>query len=199
MKQAILLAAAAAALVGAAPAVRPLTCASPVLKTDSAASLKKRFGANARVMKIHVAEGEMERGLALWPDDPRRRIDVFFDDPAMRKIGTIRIIGVGSVWRIGQLGIGSRLGQVVAANGRAVSVSGFGWDYGGGVNAEGGRLARWPGGCRIGLTMDIGPDVSEPSNSVMGDGIMLRSTDPQLKAVRPRVTKIFIDWLDPRK
>ena len=69
-----------AAAPARAPAIRPMTCAVPVKKGDTAASLKQRYGAQARLMKIHAAEGEMVDGMALWPNDPARRIDVFFAD-----------------------------------------------------------------------------------------------------------------------
>lgn len=191
-----LLVALAAPLLGASGPTRTLTCASPVLKSDSAASLKKRYGGQARVMKIHAAEGEMVDGLALWPNDPKRRIDLFFDDGAMKRIATMRITGAGSVWRIGGLGIGSNLRQVVAANGRGVTVGGFGWDYGGGVDPHGGRLARWPGGCRIGLTMDVGPNVANPPEGISGEGVLLKSSDPRLIAARPQVVQIYVNWRD---
>ncbi len=140
MNRVLLLPLLALPLIAAAPPAQELTCASPVRKGDSAASLKARYGKQARVMKIHAAEGEYVTGLALWPRDPARRIDVFFADRPMRKVSSIRITGRRSVWRIGGLGIGSTLPQVVAANGRSVTVGGFGWDYGGGVAARGGKL-----------------------------------------------------------
>ncbi len=196
--RAILLALVTVPLVAAAqakgPATRPLTCAAPVQKGDTAASLKKRYGTQARAMKIHAAEGEMVDGMALWPNDPARRIDVFFSENPGKLVETIRITGDKSRWRIGGLGIGSNLDAVLKANGRPVRVGGFGWDYGGGVDPRGGKLAKWPGGCRIGLVMDIGPDVANPPDNVMGDGVSMGSNSQALRAARPVVTKVFISW-----
>ncbi|MBN8485503.1 MAG: hypothetical protein J0L50_12090 [Sphingomonadales bacterium] len=196
--RAILLALLTVPLVAAAPAkgpaTRPLTCAVPVQKGDTAASLKKRYGTQARAMKIHAAEGEMVDGMALWPNDPARRIDVFFSENPGKRVETIRITGDKSRWRIGGLGIGSNLDAVLKANGRPVRVGGFGWDYGGGVDPRGGKLAKWPGGCRIGLVMDVGPDVANPPDNVMGDGVSMGSSSQALRAARPVVTKVFISW-----
>lgn len=189
-----LLALIALPLLGAAPPVRTMTCAVPVKKGDTAASLKARYGAQAKLMKIHAAEGEMVNGMALWPNDPARRIDVFFAEVPGRKVETIRLTGTRSAWRIGGLGIGSRLDAVVKANGRPVRVGGFGWDYGGGVDPRGGKLANWPGGCRLGLVMDIGPEVTNPPDNVMGDGLEMGSNSQALQAARPVVTKIFVSW-----
>lgn len=198
MIRAILLAALALPFAATASAKgapdRPLTCAVPVKKGDTAASLKQRYGSQARPMKIHAAEGEMVDGMALWPNDPRRRIDVFFSEDPGRRVETIRISGERSAWRIGGLGIGSNLDAVLKANGRPVRVGGFGWDYGGGVDPRGGKLAKWPGGCRIGLVMDVGPDVSDPPDNVFGDGVTMGSNSQALRAARPVVTRVFISW-----
>ena len=83
---------------------------------------------------------------------------------------------------------------MVKANGRPVRVGGFGWDYGGGVDARGGKLERWPGGCRIGLVMDVGPEVRDPPDNVFGDGVSMGSNSQALQAARPRVVKIFVSW-----
>jgi hypothetical protein len=194
----LLLSAAALPLLAASPAtapgIRPLTCAVPVKKGDTAASLKQRYGAQARLMKIDGAEGEMLSGMALWPNDPARRIDVFFEDTPRKRVETIRLTDPRSRWRIGGLGVGSRLDAVLRANGRPVQIGGFGWDYGGGVDPRGGKLAKWPGGCRIGLVMDVGRNVADVPDGISGDGLVLRHDDQRLKAARPEVTKIFISW-----
>lgn len=194
----LLLCAAALPLLAASPAsapgIRPLTCAVPVKKGDTAASLKHRYGAQARLMTIDGAEGEMLSGMALWPNDPARRIDVFFEDSPRKRVETIRLTDPRSRWRIAGLGVGSRLDAVLRANGRPVQIGGFGWDYGGGVDPRGGKLAKWPGGCRIGLVMDVGRDVVDVPDGISGDGLVLRHDDPRLKAARPEVTKIFISW-----
>lgn len=178
-------------LIGAAAPARVMTCATPVRQGDTYASLKARYGAQARLTKIHAAEGEMVNGMALWPSDPRRRIDVFFADGPVRKVDMIRINQEKSVWKLGGIGIGSPLASVVAVNGRAVSVSGFGWDYGGAVDPKGGKLERMPGGCRLGLTLDV--DENAPPG-VFGDGVNLGSGSALLKRARPRVVQMFISW-----
>jgi hypothetical protein len=194
----VLLFAAALPLLASAPAKAPttrqLTCALPVKKGDTAASLKQRYGAQARLMEIDAAEGDTVNGMALWPNDPARRIDVFFEERARKRVETIRLTGVKSVWRIGGLGVGSRLDAVVRANGRPVQIGGFGWDYGGGVDPRGGKLAKWPGGCQIGLVMDVGRNVTNPPDGIYGEGMTLRARDARLKAARPEVTKIFVSW-----
>lgn len=198
MIRSLLLGAAALSLLAAAPAkapiTRPLTCAIPVKKGDTAASLKQRFGKQAKLAKVHVGEGEMVDGMILWPNDPARQIDVFFAEGPGKRVDLIRIDEPRSAWRIGGLGVGSRLDAVVRANGRPVRVGGFGWDYGGGVDPRGGKLAKWAGGCRIGLVMDADPNLVEVPDQVLGEGVNMGSNDGPLKAARPIVTKLSISW-----
>jgi hypothetical protein len=188
-----------AVLIGApvlaAPAKPPvLTCSSPVRPTDTAASLRKRYGAQAVAMDVPGGEGQIVRALVLWPRDKARRLEVFFDDAAMRKLSSVLIRGRASRWRIAGLGVGSSLADVVRVNGRAVKVGGFGWDYGGGVDRRGGKLEHLPGGCAVGLTMDIGEDVIDAPPKLLGDGAQVDSTDPDLRAVHPRVTDLYVSW-----
>ena len=194
---ALIAAAAQGAPTKAAPQV--LTCASPVRQGESAASIKARFGKAARVMQVDGPEGMQFPALVVWPGDPARRIEVLFDDGdrAMRRATSVRIVSDGSKWRIAGLGVGARLADVVKANGREVTVGGFGWDYGGSVDARGGLLEHLPGGCAVGLIMDTGPDVAEPPQGVFGDGVILKSDDPLLKAASPRVVELTYYW--PRR
>jgi hypothetical protein len=179
----------------AAPAApQALTCSSPVKPTDTARTLRQRYGAQAVAMDVPGGEGQIVRALVLWPRDKARRLEVFFDDDAMRKLGSVLIRSRGSRWRIARLGVGSSLAEVVRANGRAVKVGGFGWDYGGGVDRLGGKLTRLPGGCAVGLTMDIGEGVTNPPDGIFGDGVQLPSGDPRLRAARPYVTDIYVSW-----
>ena len=56
------------AKVEPAPATE-LTCSSPVKSNDTVASLRERYGDQARVETLHGPEGIEFPGLVLWPDD----------------------------------------------------------------------------------------------------------------------------------
>jgi hypothetical protein len=199
VKRMILLALLLGAPALSAPAPRSakpqvLTCFAPVAKTDTGASLKRRYGAQAVAMDVPGGEGQMVRALVLWPRDKARRLEVFFDDGPMRQLSSVLIRSKGSRWRVAGLGVGATLAEVVRANGGPVTVGGFGWDYGGGVDRRGGKLARLPGGCAVGLTMDIGEGITNPPQGIFGDGVQLPSSDPRLRAARPYVTDIYVSW-----
>lgn len=108
--------------------------------------LRKRFGAsNVKVDELAGAEGETSHGIVLFADDPLRRAEIFpLDAETLRGIALIRVGGNKSRWHIDNgMHLGMTLTELVAANGKPVTFSGMGWDYGGHVLGwQGGRYER---------------------------------------------------------
>ena len=145
-------------------------------------SLRAAFGdANVHIGEVPGAEGETSRGVILFPDDSTRRAYVYFQDAEkLRGLAQVRILETQSQWRLDDgVAIGTTLAELVERNGKPISFSGFGWDYGGGVqDLHGGALAKPQEGAvrtgwRLGPREDAGED-SYPS----GDAIF-RSDDPR--------------------
>ena len=139
-----------AATTPAPPAANAVGCASPVGRNDSAAALMLRFRANARKETVPGAEGETAEAVVLYPRDPLRRLEVIYSDAAMLHPASVNLRAERSVWAVAGLHLGDGLEQVARRNGRAFTMSGFEWDYGGYVNdLKGGALSRLPGGCSV--------------------------------------------------
>ena len=111
---------------------------------ESLASLQARFGAdNVSVQEVPGAEGDVTRGIVLFPNDPMRRAMLYFaDEDNLKQITMVRIVDDESTWMIGDgLRMGTTLAELVAKNGAPIEFSGFGWDYGGAVASfRGGAL-----------------------------------------------------------
>jgi hypothetical protein len=172
-----------------------LSCSGPFAKESGAADLAAVFGAvNVREEEVGGAEGESVKATVLYPDDPKRRLEIaWWDEAARRRPSSVRAREEGSLWRVGGVGIGSDLDAAVAANAAPLTISGFGWDYGGMVTDwNAGRLPKTAGaGCVVQMgfsTEAAGPD------RIMGDGVVLRSDDRDIKAARPTVIDIGIGW-----
>jgi hypothetical protein len=193
-----LLAAGGGAARDASPNALILSCSGPFARDSDAARLAAVFGAaNLRDEEIAGAEGEVIKATVIYPDDPTRRIEIAWSDEANRRHpATIRVHEDGSQWRIGSVGMGSTLDEVAAANGAHILLSGFGWDYGGLVTEwNEGALPKLAGpACRI--EMDFAPQQDAP-DALMGDGVMLDSNDPAVRASRPVVTQLGLTWPDP--
>jgi len=149
---------------------------------ESLASLQARFGAaNVRVEDIPGAEGEMVRGVVLFPDDPSRRAYLHFADAEnLRGLALVRIVDPASTWTLGDdVHMGTTLAELVARNGAPIDFSGFGWDYGGAIGGfHGGKLeprnGSWP---RSSFRLSPRPGTEANAGLPMGDATF-SSDDP---------------------
>ncbi|NPU15610.1 hypothetical protein HL666_33100 [Bradyrhizobium sp. 83002] len=193
---AIALAVASPALALTAPPTEgPITCTLPVAATDTAKTLKQRYGSEAVIEDLPGAEGETYRGLVLFPRAMDRRIEVgFIEDKAATVSGlTLRDTAKTSRWSVAGISIGASLAAVQKANGKPFAVAGFGWDYGGWVtDFKNGALGRMlPGGCS--LTVRFGTDKDTP-RALSGDGVKVSSDNPALLKLAPVVTEIGVNF-----
>jgi len=182
--------------IAAAPPPQSLaaTCTSPVTRSDTAASILRRFGANARRETLPGAEGETFSGVVLYPRDPRRRVEIAFSDDARPHVSSIRIRGNSSAWSFGSMALGDGIPQITSSNGRAFTLSGFEWDYGGYVNdLKDGALSHLAGGCTLSIRFSLPANVTTTPEAVMGD-VQVPSTHPALRRLRPVVTELSLNW-----
>jgi len=170
-----------------------LTCSYPVTADDTPASLKQRFGDAARVETIYGPEGIELPGVALWPDDPERRVEVVFSEEGERLLSFAGISGEKSAWRLAGLALGDPLASAQRANGRPFELWGFSWDYGGyASDLRGGKLAALPGGCRAIVRFDL-PESSDPPSEVLGE-VRLASDDPLLAGAEARIVELALTF-----
>jgi hypothetical protein len=196
--------AAVAAAHAVAPAVQAaaegknvLQCEGAFAKDTSHARLVQAFGkSSVAFMDIEGAEGAKVKASVVYPDEPRRRVDVVWrDEKARSRPATIRV-GFKSQWRtVRGLHIGSDLAEVEKINGKPFKMFGFDWDYGGRVSDwQGGALATVPGGCDLRLAFEPWADAPDPErDKVSGDKEFL-STDPNMRASRPTASEIIISY-----
>lgn len=187
-----LMLASAARAEPAVPREGEATCASPVAAADTAASLKKRFGADARITHVPGAEGEKLKALVLFDKDPARRIEVIFSDDKLTKASGYRLPEEGGKWTVVGLAPGMDVAAVEAANGAPFEVSGFDWDYGGYIeDFHGGKLANLPGGCTLSIRFAVDGDLPE---GMSGDGVKIASTDKRLRGAGAKVSSIMVNF-----
>jgi len=191
-------AAPARAIESSPPQPPPAPSTSPAAPADEVASarfelpgafapdrdlawLRATFGtANVQVGEVPGAEGEMFRGVVLFPNDAERRAYLYFqDEKALRGLSLVRVLDAPSRWHLDS-GVrpGMPLAALIARNGAPIRFTGFDWDYGGAISDwHGGRLApRDDTPVRRGIRLGHGeaPDGSYP----MGDA-EFASDDPR--------------------
>lgn len=174
-----------------------ITCNWPVSQFDSARDVLRRFGRQARMADIGIGEGETERGVVLYPNDPRRRIEILFWGPARHAPSSVRFSGEGALWTVWGIRLGDRLESVRQRNGRAFTLQQFGADYGGTLQSlEGGSLE--PGqrlDCAPWMVFASAADAQYPE-SLTGDGT-ISSDHPDMGKARARVEILGLSFPPP--
>jgi hypothetical protein len=175
-----------------------ISCAGPFAPDSSFAKLQQSFGpANVTTEQIDGAEGDKVVVTVLFAKIKARRIEISWNDNKTRKRINMVTLGRSTRWAAGGVQIGSTLAEVEALNGKPFTLAGFDWDYAGTVTDwQEGKLETLPGGCRLGVRFDA--DRQSPAaarDKVMGDKDFA-STDPNIRASRPRVYEIFLSYPD---
>lgn len=130
----------------------------PVTASSARADLDRWFPKAAiKDDEIELDEGMLEPATLVYPGAPSETLAIAWKDGHPREIFICFGHRRGACKWETRSGIrmGTRLSELERMNGRAFTISGFGWNYGGNVISwEGGKLARLDCGARLVLTLD---------------------------------------------
>jgi hypothetical protein len=129
------------------------------------------------------------KATVLFPRDPKRRLEVLWDNDAARSGVQVISINGQSHWTAPKgLKLGLSIEALQRLNQRAFRLSGFGPDGNASVlDWQGGALAALPGGCKVGIRL-----AAERGN-IGGDRERL-SNDAALKSVKANVAEILVGY-----
>ena len=185
----------------AAVSAPALDCAAPFTREADEAEFAKAFGKpNVAPADIEGAEGAKERGTALFPNDPARRLEVLWHDTERSRRPAAVTVSGKSRWTLRTadrkvIAVGTPIELVEQANGGPFSVSGFGWDMGGYATGwRGGAFDSYPGGCTVSIRFDHDPKASAAALKKVSGDKTFASNDPAFKAVKARVSTISVGW-----
>src|SRR5690242_11639585 len=181
----------------------------PITPSSTESELRKLFGTSAVKADIEIGEGFTEPGLKIYKEDPTRALAVLWNDDSPPHPKTILIcqdvLDGRCRWRTAD-GIGKRtlLSDLERRNGRPFVLTGWGWDYGGGVLSwEGGKLQaalRRRGGLMLTLCPrtdkngEYVPAVTpDEVNAVSGDKEILWSS-PVMQKLDPYVCAMSLQF-----
>lgn len=160
------------------------------LEKSSREDVLAAYGDSARVEEIYLVEGTTGEGVVVFPDNPRNRMEVYWEaeiDP--KRPALIHISGVGTDWKTTQgITVGTPIADVEKANGKPFSLFGFGWDYGG-------RVTNWKEGK---LNNNLNIQFGYTSEGELPDGISgeveLSSDMPALPPLKVAVTSMELSF-----
>lgn len=184
--------------VARAPA-HVVACNGVFAKDSSHLKLAVKFDSRNVVFgQVDGPEGSKIPASILFPNDPKRRLEVVWNNEAARTDIQVISINSNSQWTAPKgLKLGLPITSVEKLNGRPFKLTGFGAD--GSVSVlgwEGGALSSLPGGCKIGMRLLANPKAPEAARSAVGGGDKkeLLSNDKTLHEVKPTVGEILIGY-----
>ncbi|NVO17268.1 MAG: hypothetical protein HXX10_24850, partial [Rhodoplanes sp.] len=191
--------AAAPAAGGAKPsaaAPRAIACSGVFAKSSNHLALAAAFNSkNITFTEVDGPEGSKLNASVLFPDDPKRRLEVLWQNEAARSDTSLIVITGQSTWTGPKgLKLGLGLAALEKLNGKPFKLSGFDQADGGAVmDWQGGALASVPGGCNVGVRLAADPKAADAAKA-QAAGKELVSTDAGIKGVKPTVVEILFGY-----
>jgi hypothetical protein len=181
-----------------AETARTVACSSGAFAKNSGhLRLAQSYGVhNVDFTEVAGDDGSTLMASVLFPNDPKRRLEVLWDDDAQRAGTRMIVIDGQSTWSAQK---GVHLGLPLAAleklNGKPFKLMGF-QQNGMAIVSDwnGGALGSLTDGCRVGVQLK--PDPKAPAGALdaaSGDK-EFASGDPAIKAARPTVGEIIVAY-----
>lgn len=183
----------------AAPALGSvIDCGKGVFSRDSShLRLAMTFpSSNLTFGDVTASDGSKVQVSILYPNDPKRRLEVWWSNPAERRDTYLIDIHGQSMWTApGGMKLGMTLVQLEKLNRKPFKLKGF--DKTGVASVsdwDGGALSTLPGGCDSGISLRADPKASADAVSAMTGDKDFSSSDPALRATKPTVSEILIGF-----
>jgi hypothetical protein len=132
----------------------------------------------------------------LFPKDPKRRLEVWWANPASRSDTYLIVINGKSDWSApGGLRLGLNLAQIEKLNHKAFKIKGFDKDGNATVSDwDGGALASLAGGCKSGVSLRADPKTPAEAITALDADKEYSSADAEMRAVKPAISEILIGY-----
>jgi hypothetical protein len=185
-----------AAAAAAAPALT-VACSGAFAKDSSHLKLAIKYDSrNLTFGEVDGPEGSKIPGTILFPNDPKRRLEVIWAKEGARSETSVIAINGKSQWSAPKgMKLGLPLAALEKANGRPFKLSGFDADGASGVAGwEGGALGSLPGGCKIGMRFAADPKVPKEARAAATGDKEILSSDASVRALKPTVVEILIGY-----
>jgi len=180
-----------------AAAANVITCSGVFAKDSTHLKLAMKYDSrNVVYGDVDGPDGSKIKASILFPNDPRRRLEVLWSNEASRSDTQVIAINGKSQWAAPK---GLKLGLGIAAleklNRKPFKLSGFGADNSASVLGwEGGALSSLPGGCKVGIRLMLDAKSPPDARSALAADKEFLSNDAGVRAVKPTVGEILIGY-----
>jgi len=176
---------------------RVVACSGAFAKNSGHLRLAQSYGVhNVELTEVSGDDGSTLMASVLFPTDPKRRLEVLWDDDGQRSGTRMIVIDGQSTWSA-QKGVhlGLPLAALEKANGKPFKLMGF-EKNGMAVVSDwnGGALGLLTDGCKVGVQFK--PDPKAPASALgaaSGDK-EFDSSDPAIRAAKPIIGEIIVAY-----
>jgi hypothetical protein len=174
-----------------------VACSGTFAKDSSHLKLAMFFDSkNITFTDVEAGEGTKVPASVLFPNNPKRRLEVWWSNITARKDIYLIIIGGQSTWTApGGLRLGQTLEQLEKLNHKPFKLKGFDQDrIATGSDWDGGALATVAGGCKPGVSLRADAKASTEQIGALTEDKEYSSSDPAIRAAKPTVNEILIGY-----
>jgi len=174
-----------------------IACSGVFAKDSTHMKLAIKYDSrNMTFGQVDGPEGTKIPGTILFPNDPRRRLEVLWANNVGRTDTSIIAINGKSQWIAPKgMKLGLPLAALEKANGRPFKLSSFGSDGTAGVAGwEGGALGSIPGDCKIGIRLAADPKATGAARNAAAVDKDFLSNDESVRALKPTVVEILVGY-----
>jgi hypothetical protein len=172
-----------------------IACNGPFAQDSGMLSLAMIFG-DGNVTFTHEKVQDSEVGATIvYPKDPRRRLEVWWQNPNRTGLYLIDIAGK-SIWTGPEgLHLGLTLPELEKRNHKPFKLKGFDQDGVATVSDwDGGALATLPGGCKASVNFRADPKTAKDAASAISADHEYSSADEVVRAAKLSVSEILIGY-----
>jgi len=181
---------------GPAANMKAVACSGPFSKDSSNLKLAMAFDSRNITFTDVDFNGSKVGATIVYPKDPKRRLEIWWSNPASRSGTYLILINGQSTWGApGGMKLGLTLAELEKLNHKPFKLKGFDKDHIATVSDwDGGALSTLAGGCKSGVSLQ--PDAKAPPDEVtaLSADKEYSSSDPALRAVKPKVSEILIGY-----
>jgi hypothetical protein len=174
-----------------------VTCSGAFAKNSGHLRLAQSYGVhNVDFTEVSGDDGSTLMASVLFPTDPKRRLEVLWDDDVERSGTRMIVIGGQSTWTAQKgLHLGLPLAALEKLNGKPFKLMGF--EKGGMAivsDWNGGGLGLLTDGCKVGVQFKPDPKASESTLGAASSDKEFASTDPAIRAAKPIIGEIIVAY-----
>jgi hypothetical protein len=176
---------------------RAVVCSGVFAKDSSHIKLATSFGAEAIAWtKVAGPEGSQLDASVLYAKDPKRRLEVLWNNDSARSDTQLIVITGQSTWTAPN---GLKLGMPIAAvekiNKKPFNLRAFSGENAGYVTSwDGGALASLPGGCKVTIVFAPDPKAKPAAGTPLDGAKEYPSGHPGMKAASPKIAEIILGY-----